>query len=217
MRSTRTLPRLMPSVVRRGWRVGRSFLIPLAVLAIVGCHSLDSDADVRAADTPKPPTYYDIGAPIDSARLAMIDIDIDPTGEHLPAGSGTAAKGLIVYAQKCAVCHGAKGEGIPPSPKLVGRDPRDGFPFGRDPRQVKTIGNYWPYSTTLYDYVRRAMPLKTPGALKSDEIYAVVAWLLAENEIIARDAVMDAKTLPAVKMPAVARFVVDDRKGKVVR
>lgn len=195
-------------------------LLTTAVLLVVasGCRTRgDTDGDVSAADPPAPPAHYDLGAPIDSARLAVIDIDVDPTGARLPTGSGTAAKGLVVYAQQCASCHGAKGEGIAPNPKLVGRDPREGFPFGRDVKLVKTVGNYWPYATTLYDYVHRAMPLKTPGTLKPDEVYAVVAWILAENEIIARDAVMDAKTLPAVKMPAAGRFVGDDRKGKVVR
>jgi cytochrome c len=121
------------------------------------------------------------------------------------------------------MCHGAKGEGMPAAPdhiaypKLVGRDPREGFPFGRDPKAVKTVGNYWPYSTTVYDYVHRAMPLTAPGTLTPDETYAVVAWLLAENEIIPRDAEMNAKTLPAVKMPAAGRFVVDDRAGKTVK
>jgi cytochrome c len=152
-----------------------------------------------------------------------MDIDVDPSGASLPAGSGNATTGLVVYASKCASCHGAKGEGraaspgIPAAPKIVGREPREGFPFGRDPKLVKTVGNYWPHATTVFDYVRRAMPITAPGTLTPDETYAVVAWLLAENEIIPRDAVMDAKTLPAVKMPAAGRFVVDDRAGKTVK
>jgi cytochrome c len=119
----------------------------------------------------------------------------------------------VVFAARCAICHGAHGEGIAPNPPLVGRDPKDGFPFGKDPKLVKTVGNYWPYSTTIFDYVRRAMPQVAPGALSPDELYGVVAFILAENEIIPKDAVVDAKTLPAVKMPARGRFVIDDRKG----
>ena len=143
-----------------------------------------------------------------------MDIDVSPSGEGLPAGHGTAPQGARVYAARCASCHGPKGEGIPPNyPRLVGRDPRDGFPFGRDPKLVRTVGNYWPYATTIFDYVRRAMPQMTPGVLSADETYAVTAWLLAENEIIPRDAVMDAQTLPAVKMPARSRFAPDDRRG----
>jgi len=101
-------------------------------------------------------------------------------------------------------------------PKLIGREPRSDFPFGRDPKIVKTIGNYWPYSTTVFDYVRRAMPLTAPGSLSSNEVYDLVAYLLAENGIIPRDAVIDQRSLPAVKMPARDRFVRDDRTGGAV-
>jgi len=201
----------------RSGQAPRGICTSALAISLVACASPSPDADVRAAATPTPPAHYDLGAPIDSTRLARIDIDVDTTGATLPAGSGNATKGLVVYAQQCATCHGAKGEGITPSPKLIGRDPRQGFPFGRDAKLVRTVGNYWPYSTTLYDYIRRAMPLKTPGMLKPDEVYSVVAWILAENEIIPRDAEMNAKTLPAVKMPAAGHFVVDDRKGKTVK
>jgi cytochrome c len=187
-------------------------------VSLAGCQARSTaDSNLNAAATPAPPATYDLGSPVDSTKLATLDIDIDPTGAHLPPGSGTPAQGLVVFATNCASCHGAKGEGIPPAPKLVGRDPRQGFPFGRDPKLVRTVGNYWPYATTLYDYVHRAMPLKTPGTLKPNEVYAVVAWILAENEIIGRDSVMNAKTLPTVKMPAAGRFVTDDRQGKTVR
>lgn len=198
--------------------VARSVIVAACVVAASACRQrAGSDADVQAGPTPSMPEHFDLGAPIDSARLATMDIDIDPSGAQLPAGNGTAATGLTVYVAKCASCHGAKGEGIPPAPKLVGRDPRQGFPFGRDPKLVRTVGNYWPYATTLYDYVHRAMPLSAPGSLKPDEVYSVVAWLLAANEIIPRDAVIDGRTLPAVKMPAFGHFVVDDRAGKTVR
>jgi cytochrome c len=194
-----------------------------ALTALAACDDADSSGDARAAATPAAPASFGLGRPIDSARLASIDIDVDPTGASLPAGSGNATKGLLVYAAKCASCHGAKGEGMAAmpghaaAPKLVGREPREGFPFGRDPKAVKTVGNYWPYATTVYDYVHRAMPLTAPGTLTPDETYAVVAWLLAENEIIPRDAEMNARTLPAVKMPAAGRFVADDRAGKTVK
>jgi cytochrome c len=196
----------------------------MAVIVLVAsCSTASSDSDVAASTADAPPASYQLGRPVDSAALKKLDIDVDPTGASLPPGSGNAAKGLVVYASKCALCHGAKGEGLPAAPnhpagpKLVGREPREGFPFGRDPKLVKTIGNYWPYSTTIYDYVHRAMPITAPGTLTPDETYAVVAWLLAENEIIPRDAEMNAKTLPAVKMPAAGRFVVDDREGKTVK
>ncbi|HEY6220349.1 MAG TPA: cytochrome c [Gemmatimonadaceae bacterium] len=200
--------------------------VPLAALVGIvftaGCRQVgDNGAEVHAAPPPQLPSHFDLGSAVDSVKLASIDIDIDPTGAHLPPGSGTPAKGFLVYTANCARCHGAKGEGIPTmtpaGPKLVGRDPRDGFPFGNDPKLVKTVGNYWPYATTLYDYIHRAMPLSAPGTLKPDDVYAVVAYLLSENEIIDKNAVIDAKTLPAVKMPAVGHFVVDDRRGKTVR
>ena len=194
------------------------------LLVATGCSTTsDGSPDTRASAAADAPASYALGRPIDSVALAKLDIDVDPSGASLPAGSGNATKGLVVYAAKCAMCHGAKGEGMPAmpgqaaSPKIVGREPREGFPFGRDPKLVKTVGNYWPYATTVYDYVHRAMPITAPGTLTPDETYAVVAWLLAENEIIPRDAEMNAKTLPAVKMPAAGRFVVDDRAGKTVK
>jgi mono/diheme cytochrome c family protein len=204
----------------RGENSARNLLF---VACIAGCSTANSNPDAQASPPASPPPAYGLGSPIDSSALKKIDIDVDPSGVTLPAGSGNATKGLVVYAAKCAMCHGAKGEGMPAlpgynaSPKLVGRDPREGFPFGRDPKLVKTVGNYWPHASTIYDYVHRAMPITTPGTLTPDETYAVVAWLLAENEIIPRDAEMNAKTLPAVKMPAAGRFVVDDRAGKTVK
>src|SRR3954463_10354230 len=209
-------PRMMtPSLSFRAQRGIRCLL--LAALTLAGCSTRTSNADVQAAAPPSPPAQYNLGSPVDSARLAKLDIDVDTTGAGLPAGSGTPAQGLLVYAQKCASCHGAKGEGIAPAPKLIGRDPRTGFPFGRDAKLVRTVGNYWPYPTTLYDYVHRAMPLSAPGSLTPNEVYSAVAWILAQNEIIPDTAVIDAKTLPAVKMPARSHFVLDDRRGKTVR
>ena len=154
-----------------------------------------------------------IGREATAAEVQAWDIDVNPTGRGLPPGRGTPDEGARVFAAKCAACHGAHGEGMAIYPKLIGRDPHDDFAFGRDPRLVKTIGNYWPYSTTLFDYIRRAMPLSAPGSLSSNEVYDVVAFLLAENHVIARDAVVDQRTLPAVHMPARDRFVRDDRTG----
>jgi cytochrome c len=175
--------------------------------------------DVQVA--PGPPRISVSGAPLRTAEVAAWDIDVGPDGKGLPPGSGTVAQGAAVFAAKCAVCHGPAGEGqvgAPPAgsaaaPKLVGRDPREGFPFGQDPKLVKTVGNYWPYATTVFDYVRRTMPLTAPGSLTNNEVYAVVAFLLAQNEVIERTAVMNSTTLPAVRMPARDKFVVDDRKG----
>ncbi len=155
---------------------------------------------------------YGFGKAATPADVSAWDIDVMPDGAGLPPGSGAAPQGAAMYAHKCAACHGSTGtEG--PSERLVGREPRQGFPFGGDPRFVRTIGNYWPYATTLYDYVNRAMPLNAPGSLKPDEVYSLVAFLLWRNEIVADTAVMNARTLPRVVMPAHDRFVVDNRRG----
>ena len=195
----------------------------LALPALLACGKSDAAPDTRAASTPVHPTSFGLGTALDSSELRRLDIDASPSGVGLPDGKGTWASGAPVYAAKCASCHGPKGEGMPADrthgayPRIVGREPREGFPFGRDPKLVKTVGNYWPYATTVYDYVHRAMPLTAPGTLSPDETYAVVAWLLAENEIIPRDAEMNAKILPQVKMPAAGRFVADDRSGRTVK
>lgn len=200
-------------------------LAAMSVLASAACSDRDAavtqqgnaavhvprPADVQA--TPAlPPRFRTIGHDATRADIQRWDIDVNPAGNGLPPGRGTYATGATLFAQKCAACHGARGEGSGPYPRLVGRDPRAGFPFGQDLKHVKTVGNYWPYATTIYDYVNRAMPLTAPGSLRPDEIYSLAAFLLAENDIIDRSAVVDARSLPNVRMPAHDRFVVDDRK-----
>ena len=158
----------------------------------------------------KAPATFGIGRPATSADIAAVDIDIGPDGTGLPPGRGTAANGAPIYAARCAGCHGKTGkEG--PNDILVGRLPGDAFPFARDPRAPKTIGSYWPYATTVFDYIRRAMPPDAPGSLKDEEVYGLVAYLLAANELISQDAVIDAASLPKVKMPAREHFVPDTR------
>lgn len=121
----------------------------------------------------------------------------------------------MLYAQQCASCHGDRGEGKPPLyPALVGRDPRwENFVFGKDPGATRTIGNYWPYATTVFDYVRRAMPLTAPGSLTNDQVYAITAYLLAANAVVAADATLDSASLARVKMPYADKFVRDNRHG----
>ena len=158
------------------------------------------------------PARFGFGRPATAEEIRAWDIDVRPDGTGLPPGSGTASQGAAIYARRCVACHGRTGsEG--PFDLLVGREPRQGFPFGRDPRWVRTIGNYWPYATTLYDYIQRAMPLDAPGSLQPDEVYGLVAFLLWRNEIVADTAVMNAQTLPRVVMPARDRFVRDNRQG----
>jgi len=173
---------------------------------------------VAAAQSPS--RLLGIGSPATPEQIAALDIDVRPDGTGLPSGSGTARDGAGVYAQKCASCHGANGEGGA-AEALVSAEPKDTAPFGPEyerwrgtrPDVPFTIGNYWPYATTLFDYVRRAMPASAPGSLTSDETYALVAWLLAKNEIITEGDTMYRETLPRVRMPARARFVPDSRRG----
>jgi len=157
---------------------------------------------------------YGLGRPADAARVAALDIDVGADGSGLPAGRGSVADGEKLYQAQCGNCHGAQGQGMAPVyPALIGREPREGFPFGNDPKLVRTVGNYWSHATTLVDYVRRAMPLTAPGSLTSDQVYAVSAYILAANEIIPKDAVLDSAGVMAIQMPAKDRFVPDDRRG----
>ena len=152
------------------------------------------------------PGSFGFGTEVTADRVALWDVDVKPDGEGLPAGRGTVAEGREVYMVHCVACHGPTGtEG--PYDRLVGREPWEDAPTTR------TVGNYWPYATTLYDYIERAMPQLTPGILTADQTYAVIAYLLYLNEIVPEDAVMSAETLPEVEMPARDRFVVDDREG----
>jgi cytochrome c len=158
------------------------------------------------------PERFDFGKTAAPERIAALDIDARPDGAGLPPGQGMAARGAEVFQAKCARCHGPTGtEG--PNDVLVGREPREGFLFGQYTSLTRTIGNYWPYATTLYDFIHRAMPLDAPGSLTPDEVYSVVALLLYRNEIVPEDAVIDATTLPGVRMPARDRFVPDNRRG----
>lgn len=203
------------SVLKR--RASRS--VPIAALALIfACTSPGSNSGnasaVRVATPTEWPAQYALGKSADSAFIAALNTDVDTTGAGLPAGHGNAAEGAVVYAAKCAACHGAKGEGIAPFPPLV--QPliaTDSFPWATKPGAPKTIGNYWPFATTLYAYVRHAMPQTAPGSLTSDEVYQVVAYMLAENGVMPRETVLDATSLPKIKLPLRSRLVLDNRKG----
>lgn len=158
---------------------------------------------------------YGLGHAATAAEIAARDDDAAPSGEGLPPGHGSVLEGQTLFASKCATCHGETGQGKPPAyPALVGRDPRaERFGFGDDPTIKRTIGDYWPYATTVFDYVRRAMPQNAPGSLTNDEVYAITAYLLAANHVISGSATLDSASLVAVTMPAVSHFVQDDRQG----
>lgn len=188
----------------------------LALLAACGGTGNDMTARVsRTNGGPPPGQHLGIGRVATKAEVAAINLDVSPDGAGLPPGRGSVAQGAVLYAKQCASCHGPAGEGIPPLyPQLIGRPPGgETFDFARDPKIARTIGNYWPYATTVFDYVRRAMPMTAPGTLSNDELYGITAYLLARNQVIAADASLDSASLVAVRMPARDRFVKDDRRG----
>ncbi|MBD5656464.1 MAG: cytochrome c [Candidatus Eremiobacteraeota bacterium] len=156
--------------------------VTMAVLAVA--------YGIAAASTPS-----GLGTPATSTQIRAWNDEIAPDGAGLPPGSGSVAQGGRVYATQCAACHGANGQSGPMD-KLVGGKESLGTA-----KPVKTVGSYWPYATTVFDYVRRAMPFNRPGTLSNDEAYAVTAYVLHLNDIVPADATMDAKTLPRVRMP----------------
>ena len=158
-----------------------------------------------SGEAPQETSGYGLGRPATEAQMKACDIDVSPTGEGLPPGRGTVAEGAKVFAAKCASCHGPTGvEG--PADRLAG-----GRGTLATAHPIKTVGSYWPYSTTLYDYIHRAMPYNAPQSLKPDEVYAVVAWILSRNGIVQEQAVMDARSLPLVVMPNRHGFIPDPR------
>ena len=184
----------------------------LAPLTLAACR-LDARDDYLGDKDPK---NFDLGHSPSPAELAAMNIDVSPDGQGLPPGSGNAADGAKIFASTCASCHGANGEGKPPAyPQLLGGPTGASVDFSKDYKIPRTIGNYWPYATSLFDYIRRAMPLTAPGSLTADQTYAVTAYLLSREGLIAANASLDAKSLPAVKMPARDRFVNDDRRGSI--
>src|SRR5262245_56073575 len=148
---------------------------------------------------------FGVGRPATAEEVRDVGAAIAPDGGGLPVGSGSVAAGRDVFAAQCARCHGPKGGGDV-GPILVG-----GQGTLKTPRPLKTVGSFWPYSTTLWDYVNRAMPFDQPGLLKPPEVYAVVAFILNLNGIVSDDAVMDATSLPGVRMPNRDGFVPDTR------
>jgi cytochrome c len=143
-----------------------------------------------------------LGRPATPDEIAAWDISIPPDGTGLPPGSGMPDQGAVVYTQKCQECHGKKGAGQP-NDQLVGGQ---GTLASQSP--VRTIGSYWPYATTVFDYIRRAMPYTQSKSLTNDEVYAVTAYLLHLNGLIKAQDVMNAQTLPQVKMPNRDNFIV---------
>jgi S-disulfanyl-L-cysteine oxidoreductase SoxD len=163
---------------------------------LAAASSLAVVCSTALADSPK------LGRVATPGEIASWDISVGPDGAGLPAGSGTSKQGEAVYTAKCLACHGEKGAGKPNDPLTGGRGTLAG-----DQTPIKTVGSFWPHATTIFDYVRRAMPLNESKSLADNEVYAVVAYILHLNGIIGENETINAQTLPKVKMPNRDGFV----------
>jgi cytochrome c len=160
---------------------------------------------LASASQAQAPSHYGIGRPATPAEIAGWNIDIDRDGNNLPSGSGSVAQGHEIFDAQCSACHGAKGEGGL-GDQLVG-----GQGTLATAKPVRTVGSYWPYATTLFDYIRRAMPQNAPQSLSNEEVYAVSAYVLNLNGLLPADATLDAAKLKTIKMPNRGMFVGDPR------
>jgi cytochrome c len=171
-----------------------------------GCAALVmTTAMVLAASGAMAQSKFGIGKTASESEIKAWDIDVSPNGAGLPVGSGSVAQGGKLYAEKCAACHGPKGEGKP-ADRLVG-----GQGTLKAANPVKTIGSFWPYATTVFDYVYRAMPYTAPQSLSVSETYALTAYLLHMNGILGAEATLDAASLPKIRMPNRDGFIGDGR------
>ncbi|HEY8193573.1 MAG TPA: cytochrome c [Hyphomicrobium sp.] len=176
----------------------RNCLIAIAALVAMPLATL--------ANAEPAPSAPHLGTPMSKDDVAKWDLTIFPDGRGLPPGRGTAREGQAIYSQKCATCHGDKGQGATAEDLVSGPKP----PSGDDPS--KAIGSYWPYATTIFDFIRHSMPPAAPGSLSSDQVYALTAYLLAANKIIGEGDEMNAQSLPKIKMPNRDGFIPIDAK-----
>ena len=170
-------------------------LLAATLLTTIACGS-------ARADTPR----YHLGRAATAADIAAVGMSVGPDGVGLPPGKATAREGRALFEAKCASCHGLHGEGNAPYPALVG-----GEGSLKSAQPILTIGSYWPYATTVWDYVNRAMPYQSPGTLTSQQVYALTAYLLYLNKIVTERQIIDQTTLPRVRMPNRQGFVADPR------
>lgn len=190
----------------------RSYIVLAVTILCLGVSPVFAQENMPTpAPAPRPavPGTFGFGRPATAADIAAVNIEVRPDGAGLPPGSGTSVQGASIFADKCGSCHGTNGEGSSLAPKLV-----DPTPFQTGVTSP-TIGNYWPYATTVWDYINRAMPFNAPGSLSADEVYAVTAYLLAQNQIIGDNDVMNAMSLPTVKMPNASGFTSPDPRPDV--
>jgi S-disulfanyl-L-cysteine oxidoreductase SoxD len=185
----------------------------LLVLACAGT-ALAAVLSLHAANGQGYPSKFDFGQPATEQEIATVAIAIGPDGKGLPPGKGDYATGKQVYDTACAACHGANLLGVANLPNMpAGAQLRliGGRGTLTTQKPILTVESYWPYATTLFDYVRRAMPFQAPGSLSNDEVYAVAAYILGEAKIIDRATVLDAQSLPKVQMPNRDGFIPDPR------
>lgn len=159
---------------------------------------------VVASSLVSPGFAHDLGRPATPGEIKLWDMDVRPDGKGLPEGSGTVPHGKVVYDENCEACHGPNGQGGIKD-RLVGGQGT----LLASANPIKTVGSFWPYATTLYDYIHRAMPYPAPGALSVDDTYAVTAYILSLNGILPDDGKLDKETLPKIKMPNRDGFIPD--------
>ncbi|HEV2201618.1 MAG TPA: cytochrome c [Bryobacteraceae bacterium] len=147
-------------------------------------------------------SYNNVGRAPTKEEIQAWDISVGTEGKELPPGSGTAKEGAEIFAKKCAACHGPTAEGSSLGPRLMG-----GKGTLNTPQAVRTIGSYWPFATTIWDYIHRAMPPNQGGSLAASEVYALTAFLLFRNGIVQESDIIDAKSLPKIQMPNRNGFV----------
>ncbi|MBV8763337.1 MAG: cytochrome c [Hyphomicrobiales bacterium] len=185
------------------WRSSHFFVVLIAFL-------FDTVTIAHAAER------LGIGHAVSPQDFAAWDIDVRADGAGLPEGRGSVAQGREIFARVCAACHGEKGEGKAVPGAVGGFDRLVGGAGTLDKASpTLTVGSYWPYATTLFDYVRRAMPFSAPQSLSNDQVYAVSAYVLYMNNILPEDGVLDAKNLPQVKMPNQDGFITQDPRPDV--
>lgn len=193
--------------------VGQIALIVAATLGLTAANAWSQ----TTSPTPQPASAATVGLAIalKKEELAPYDITLFPNGRGLPPGQGRVTQGRVLYANQCAACHGPSGtEG--PAARLVGSDgfigwddPLRPLRIAKHPLLVQSVGARWPYATTVFDYIRRAMPYHAPKSLENDDIYALTAFLLYRNGLLDASAVINASTLPKVVMPAAAKTVME--------
>ena len=201
------------------------FYLPAVIFAILvsngaGLTALESDDRICADSPVEPlpgynpdwPASFRIGSLATTEEINSWDTDITADGTGLPDGKGTVPAGRKLYESLCQSCHGENGQGKP-FDALAGHGDAQSYPFPDDKFAVKTIGNYWPYATTLFDYTNRTMPFASPGSLSPDEVYSITAYLLYLNNLIPEKTVLTADNLASIDMPARNRFVAGGRCG----